>query len=156
MRHLLIIVRELIQETMILETPSFHFYFYFNYCVKSSFYIIMIDETIVDKKTSQSELILCQLGTKPMGKNLTTEHSHGVIIDSYFLVSDILECLKKKSISVSRHSILPCTGVCATHDNFACSLALVVIAWASSSVAQHSGVGQQEYPKTILPWQGRA
>jgi hypothetical protein len=84
-------------QTMTLETPSFHFYFYFNYGVKSSFYIIMIDETIVDKKTSQSELILCQLGTKPMGKNLTTEHSHGVIIDSYFLVSDILECLKKKS-----------------------------------------------------------
>ena len=44
----------------------------------------MIDETIVDKKTSQSELILCQLGRKPMEKNLITEHSHGVIIDGIF------------------------------------------------------------------------
>jgi hypothetical protein len=69
----------------------------------------MIDETIVDKKTSQSELILCQLGRKPMEKNLITEHSHGVIIDGHFLVSDILAFLKMNvQLAVVSRDILSC------------------------------------------------
>jgi hypothetical protein len=61
---------------------------------KKKISLIIIDETIVDRKISHSELILYQLGKKLLGKSISTQHSHSVIIDGHILVSDILVLLK--------------------------------------------------------------